>query len=120
MEFKSGGPMTQFIGTEGTVTINGKLVTDPPSLAQAVIGPNGIHLVQSRDHGRNLAESIRTRKDPVANIEDAVHSDIISHVCDIAIRLQRKLTWDPVKEQFLGDEQANRMMSRACREPWTL
>ena len=47
-------------------------------------------------------------------------ADFISHLGDIAIRTGRKITWDPVQEQIVGDEQASRMMSRPMREPWTL
>ena len=79
-----------------------------------------VHLPQSNNHGVNFAEAVKGRRDPVSNIEDAVHSDIISHVSDIAIRCGRKVVWDPVKEQFVGDDEANRMLSRAHRQPWRL
>ena len=79
-----------------------------------------MHLPQSGNHGGNFIEAIKTRQDPVSNIEDAVHSDIISHVSDIAIRLGRKVVWDPVAENFVGDEEATRRMTRAYREPWRL
>ena len=71
-----------------------------------------------RATGQNFIDAVRSRATPVSNIDDAVHSDIISHVSDIAIRLGRKLTWDPAKEQFPGDAEANRMLCRAMREPW--
>ena len=64
--------------------------------------------------------AVKTRQDPVSNIEDAVHSDIISHISDIAIRSGRKIVWDPVKEEIVGDEEAARRMTRAYRAPWRL
>jgi hypothetical protein len=58
---------------------------------------------------------VRTRRDPVSNIESAVQSDFMSHLGDIAIRLGRPVRWDPVKETIVGDEAATRMMTRAGR-----
>ena len=56
----------------------------------------------------------------VSPLPDAVRSDIISHLCDIAIRLKRKITWDPKTETIVNDPQATRMCSRPMRAPWTL
>jgi len=121
MKFKPGGDYTQFIGTEGWIGISrGRIKAEPASLLQIKLKPEDVHLPQSRNHGGNLLEAVKTRVDPVSNIEDAVHSDIISHVSDIAIRCGRKVVWDPVKEEFIGDDQANRMTSRAHRPPWRL
>jgi len=121
MKFRPGGDYTEFKGTEGWVGISrGGIKADPPSLLQIKLGADDVHLVQSGNHGGNFLEAVKTRQDPVSNIEDAVHSDTISHVSDIAIRCGRKLVWDPVKEDFVGDEQASRMLSRAHREPWRL
>jgi len=112
---------TPFIGTEGWIGISrGRIKAEPASLLQIKLKPEDVHLPQSRNHGGNLLEAVKTRVDPVSNIEDAVHSDIISHVSDIAIRCGRKVVWDPVKEEFIGDDQANRMTSRAHRPPWRL
>jgi len=118
MKFRPGGDYTQFIGTEGWVGISrGGIRADPPSLLKIKLKEDDVHLQQSRNHGGNLLQAVKTRKDPVSNIEDAVHSDIISHVSDIAIRCGRKVVWDPVKEEFVGDDQAQRMTNRAHREP---
>ncbi|MHC4362518.1 MAG: gfo/Idh/MocA family oxidoreductase, partial [Planctomycetota bacterium] len=63
---------------------------------------------------------IRIRSLPVSPITTAVRSDTISHLSDIAIRLGRKIIWDPVKETIIGDQVAARMLCRAMRSPWTL
>ena len=47
-------------------------------------------------------------------------STIVAHLGGIAHRLRRALAWDPVREEFIGDDEANRMRSRAMREPWTI
>jgi hypothetical protein len=57
---------------------------------------------------------------PAANADIAARSHIACHVAAIAYRLGRKVTFDPVKEEFIGDEEANRMRTRAMREPWTV
>ena len=121
MKFITGGNYTQFTGTEGWVGISrGGIKADPPSLLDIKLGPDDVHLPVSRNHGANFLEAVKTREDPVSNIEDAVHSDIISHVSNIAIRCGRRIVWDPVKEEIIGDEEASRMLTRAYRSPWHL
>jgi hypothetical protein len=121
MKFRPGGDYTEFRGTKGWVGISrGGIKAEPESLLQVKLKPEDVHLPVSNNHGGNFAEAVKTRRDPVSNIEDAVHSDIISHISDIAIRSGRKIVWDPVKEQTVGDEEAARRMRRTWREPWTL
>ena len=53
-------------------------------------------------------------------IDESVHSDSLCHLSEIALHFNRKLVWDPQKEHFLGDEEANlRLLSRKMREPWS-
>ena len=63
---------------------------------------------------------MRTRKQPCANAEVARHSISACHAANIAVRLGRPVTWDPDKEAFVGDDDANRLCSRAYRQPWRL
>jgi len=115
------GNYAQIIGTEGWIALSYMgVVTQPESLKKSAIGPGDVHLPVSLGHEANFIECVHTRQTPVEPIDDAVRSDLISQVSDIAIRTGRKVTWDPVKEQFLGDDQANRLCSRAMREPWRL
>jgi len=119
MRYTPGSDHTRFIGTEGWIDISrGGIAAEPKSVLQSTLGPNDVHLPRSSNHGLNFIECVRTRGTPVSNIDDAVHSDVISHLSDIAIRLRRRIVWDPVTEQIIGDEQARRMMDRATREPW--
>jgi hypothetical protein len=121
MKFRPGGDYTEFKGTEGWIGISrGGIKADPPSLLKINLKPDDVHLVESRNHGGNFLEAVKTRKDPVSHIEDAVRSDIFSQVSDIAIREGRKIVWDPEKEEIIGDEAASRRLSRAWREPWRL
>jgi hypothetical protein len=77
-------------------------------------------LIHSVNHYQNFIDAVKARRGAVSPLADAVRSDIISHLCDIAIRLKRKVTWDPKKEAIVGDAEASKMCSRAIRAPWTL
>lgn len=115
------GNYAQIIGTEGWVALRYMgLVTEPESLRRSRIGPNDAHLPASPGHEANFIECVRTRQTPVGPIDDAVRSDLISQVSDIAIRTGRKITWDPVKERIVGDAHASRLLSRSTRQPWSL
>jgi predicted dehydrogenase len=110
-----------FEGTEGWVFVNrGGIDARPESLLTEVIGPNEKRLPVSNHHQRNLLDCIKSRKQTVAPIDIAVRSNTVCHLADIATRLRRKVRWDPDKEIFINDEQANRMMDRAMRSPWTI
>ena len=84
------------------------------------IKPEECKLPVSSHHNSNFAESVLAGVDPIAPVEDAVRSDAISHLCDIAVRLGRKITWDPKKETFVNDAEATKLMHRDMRAPWTI
>ncbi len=110
-----------FIGSEGTVYVDrGGVDANPKSLLDSVIGPNEIHLYESDHHIGNFLECVRTRAETITPAEVAYHSIMIGHLGTIAMRLQRRVKWDPKREQFSGDSDANRMLSRAMRAPWSL
>ena len=118
MIITSGGGGVRFEGTEGTVWLEGG--TNPPSIATSEIGPNEVHLYESSSQHGNFIECVRTRRPTVAPVEVAHRSLSPAHLGNISMRLGRKLKWDPEKEQFLGDDEANRMLWRPCREPWQI
>ncbi len=72
------------------------------------------------NHVKNLLECIKTRKPTRSNAEVVARSHIICHAAYIAWQLGRTLQLDPVKNEFIGDDEANRMRSRALREPWRI
>ena len=71
-------------------------------------------------HIRNFLDCVRSRGQTRANADAACHSHIACHAANIALFLNRKVNYDPVKNEFIGDEQANRLRSEALREPWRL
>jgi len=121
MTFLPGGDSTKFIGTEGWVRIwRGGWETEPASLKTSKIGPNDVHLCVSRNHYQNFVDSVKSRKPAVSPLDHAVRSDVISLLCDVAVRLKRKITWDPKTSSIVGDAEATKMMCRPMRAPWTL
>ena len=110
----------RFVGTEGWVEIgNLRFETSPASLKSSVIGPDEIHLGTSTNHMRNFLDCIRTRTEPIAPIEVGHRSATVCHLANIGMWLKRKLQWNPGAERFVGDDEANRLLQRAYREPWT-
>jgi predicted dehydrogenase len=98
-----------------TATINGQKVPDPMKL------PTGeVKLYAANGHHANWLECVKTRKQPICDVEIGHRSATVCHLGNIAIRTGRKITWDPVKEQIVGDAEANAMLTRPYREPWKL
>jgi hypothetical protein len=71
-------------------------------------------------HIRDFLDCVRSRGQTRANADAACHSHIACHAANIALFLNRQVKYDPVKNEFIGDEQANRLRSEALREPWWL
>jgi len=121
MIFFSGGENVTFEGTEGKVHISrSRIDAEPKSILQSKIGPGEIHLYASNSHVGNFLECVKTRKDPIVPVEIGHRSNVICMMSDAAIRLGRKLKWDPAAERYVGDPQANRFLARAMRSPWRL
>jgi predicted dehydrogenase len=120
----SGTPSLRFEGTEGWIGNRGwrgKLQAEPASVLNSVIGPNEIHLYTCMGgEQRNFLDCVKSRKDCYFPPEIGQRCFTIAHVGNISMLLGRKLRWDPEKERFINDEQANRMLSRAMRSPWRL
>ena len=119
---KIGDHGTAFEGTEGWIEVHrGGLQTHPASLAEEKLPDGGWRSPQSSHHQRNLLQAVQTRRAAICPIEDAVQADLLCHLSDIATRVDGKLRFDPVKEKFLGNADANRRLAlRPMRAPWQL
>ena len=84
------------------------------------IKPNEIRLLGSRSHHRNFIDALKTGKPVACPIDPSVRSNTICQLDNIAVKLNRKLNWNPQKEQFINDPEANQMLSRPMRSPWHL
>ncbi len=112
---------TVIYGTEGWIFVSRDgIVTNPPRLASEKIGPNQIQVIRSSDHTRNLLDAIRTGQKTICPIEGAARAQTVVQQEYISLSLGRKLSWDPVKEEFVNDPEANRWLSRPMRSPWHL
>ncbi|MHC4527837.1 MAG: Gfo/Idh/MocA family protein [Planctomycetota bacterium] len=110
-----------FEGTEGWIWADrGRHDANPKSLLESDIGPDEIHLYSSDNHAGNFIDCVISREEPVAPIDTAHRSITIAHRGNIAMLLERDIKWDPDKERFIDDEQADRMLSRPMRSPWHL
>jgi predicted dehydrogenase len=77
-------------------------------------------LYESNDHMGNWRDCLRSRQRPICDVAIGYHSVVVCHLGNMALRLKRKLRWDPAKEEFLGDTEANGLLSREMRAPWKL
>lgn len=120
--FTPGGDSTKFIGPDGWVQVRrGGIDAQPKSLLESTIGPNDVHLVESPRQDQNFIDAVKSRARPVSHVGDAVRSDLISLLSNIAVRSGRKITWDWTGERIVGDEEAAKMArARPMRPPWTL
>ena len=111
----------EFEGTDGSVWVTrGAIDAKPKSLLTTVIGPGEIHLYKSKNHKGNFIECIKSRSKTVAPVEVAHRSCTMCILGNIAMELGRKLEWDPGRERFVNDPEADRLLSRPMRAPWHL
>jgi predicted dehydrogenase len=96
------------------------LAASNPAIITSVIGPDEVHLYESTDHHGNWLDCVRSRRQPIAPVEVAHRSCTACLLHHIAMKLKRRLRWDPGKERFVGDDQANSMLSRPQRAPYRL
>ncbi len=89
-----------------------------PKILRSIIGPNELHFHASPDHHLDWLQSIKTRQPCATSPEVAHRSTSACEIAWIAMKLGRRLRWDPVKEEFPGDEQANALRSRPQRAPY--
>jgi predicted dehydrogenase len=119
-QFEFGSMASLVIGSKGWIWVSRQGIrTEPASLAETAIGANEKRVIFSDDHKRNFLDAIRKKAQPISPITAAVHAETMCQQSDIAMQLQRKLRWDPKAERFINDEQANRLLSRAIRAPWS-
>ena len=90
---------------------NNKIIT-------SVIGENEINLYKSADQHGNWLESIVSRKQPISPVEIGHRSCSTCLLHHIAMKLKRKIYWDPMNERFLNDDEANAMLNRPHRFPY--
>ena len=110
----------EFEGTEGSVFIwRGEVEANPKRLLRVTIGPRDkVRLRENLSGGGDFITCVRQAKRTCAPVEVAHQVTNLCSIGAIGMLLGRKLTWDPVREEFPGDEEANRLRARHMRAPW--
>nr|ABX10629.1 GFO/IDH/MocA family secreted oxidoreductase [uncultured planctomycete 3FN] len=110
-----------FIGDEGRISIDrGKFRAEPSSLATKSLNSEAVRLEVSDNHMQNWIDCIKSRKRPIADVEIGHRSATVCHLGNIARLLGRILRWDPERETFPGDAQANALIDVERRKPYEL
>jgi predicted dehydrogenase len=111
----------KFAGSDGWIWVNrGTIEASKDEILDTPLPDNKIALEVSGDHMGNFFNCVRSRKDPVAKVEDGHRSAVIGHLIIIALRTGQKLHWDPVAETFSGEgaKEAGSYLAREMRQPY--
>ena len=112
---------TTFEGEKGTIYVNrGRLESKPEEIIKEPLKENDVHLYVSKNHHQNWLDCIKTRKPPIADVEIGHRSATVCHLGNIAIRTNKKITWDPAKEEIVGDAELAKWVGKPYRAPWSL
>ena len=111
----------RFIGTEGELDVQRRnLETNPISLKEKQIGENERHVYFSDNHYKDFLKAMRNRTKPICDVEVGHRTASVCSIGNIAYELKRSLKWDPEKEQFKNDPEANALLSRPMRRKWSI
>jgi predicted dehydrogenase len=121
VEMIHGGPSgCTFEGTDGTIYVDRPVIrSTPETILQQPLGERDFHLpIVGTSHRQNWLDCVRSRRRPVADVEIGARSAAVCQLGNIGYWLRRDLRWDPSREEFVGDDEANRLRSRQNRTPW--
>ena len=108
-----------FVGTEGRIAVDrGNLVSYPARILKEPLRPDDSRVYHANSHSGNFLECIRSRRLTICDPDTALYSMNALLTGGIALGLRRAVKWDPVRLEFPGDEEANRLLSYAARPPW--
>jgi hypothetical protein len=126
--FRPGADRTKFIGDQGWIQVARELArngaSDPafdPKQPAKPVEPQSDSLPVSTNHSQDFIQAIKENRPAVSHVQDAVRSDLLSLLCDIAVRTGEKIVWDPQTRSLVNPSaEAKAMLSRPMRSPWTL
>jgi hypothetical protein len=96
------------------------LVAYPANILKEPLRPDDVRVYHANSHSGNFLECVRSRRPTICDPQTAVYTMNAILIGGIAMALRRAVKWDPVKGEFRGDEQANRLVSYAMRPPWRI
>jgi myo-inositol 2-dehydrogenase/D-chiro-inositol 1-dehydrogenase len=119
---ETGDPAgVRFEGDQGWIFVQrGAIQASDPEILKWKPGQGAVKLIQSGNHMKNFLEAVRSRQAPAAPVEVGHRSNTICVMTHIAMKLGRKLAWDPAAEKFVGDDEANRRLDYPHRRPWVV
>jgi predicted dehydrogenase len=122
VEMIHGGPSgCTFEGSDGTIYVDrDKLESKPKTILEQPLGEKDVKLYKADDHRKNWLECIASKKPTICPVEVGHRSASVCHLGNLGYQLRRALKWDPVREQFVDDEEANKLVAREMRKPWKL
>lgn len=123
MQVVSGGTSIGFQGTEGWIQClgwRGDLEASKSSLLSVQFKNSDIRLYTAENEHRNFIDCVKSRKETFVPVEVGHRTSSALHVGNIAMKLGRKVSWNPDKEEFINDPDANSLRSRISRDPWKL
>jgi predicted dehydrogenase len=110
----------KFEGEGGWIFVTrGKIEASVPELLTTPLPASATRLYVSDNHMQNFFDCIRSHEQPICEAEIGHRSVSVCHLGVIALRLGRKLKWNPIREQFIDDAEANSWLAREMRKPWT-
>ncbi|QDU63601.1 Inositol 2-dehydrogenase [Planctomycetes bacterium Pan216] len=110
-----------FTGSDGWVFVKrGKIEASNPELLKTEFSSGDERLYLSNHHHNNWLDCIASRERAICDVEVGHRSCTVCHLGNIAMILGRELTWNPEKEEFENDAQANLLLRRPMRSPWTM
>ena len=108
-----------FIGSDGKIFVDrGKFEAEPESIGQEPLGDKDIRLYASNNHLQDWLGCVRSRKLPICDVEIGCRSATVCHLGNLAYWNHRRLKWNPEKEKFIGDREANTWLNPAKRASW--
>lgn len=113
------GNAVRFIGTEGQIDISrGFFETTPGTLKTMELKASDEKLPAPENHYVDFLNAVRTRQKPICDVETGHRSATVCNIGNIAYELRRPLKWNPVREKFEGDAEANALLTRDLRKPF--
>lgn len=118
--FHGGRSGCTFEGADGTIYVDrDRIESTPRTILEQPLGERDFGLpAVGTNHRQNWLDCIRSRQRPVADVEIGCRSAQVCQLGNIGYQLRRALRWDPEREEFLRDDEANRLRSRENRAPW--
>jgi len=118
---KADGNAVRFIGSDGVIDISRSFLdTIPAKLENHEIKDNEIRLYKSDDHYNDFLQAMKSRKQPLSTVEIGHRTVSLCHIVNMCYALNRKLTWNPEKEEFFLDNEANKLRSNPVRAPYSI